>query len=569
LAALAAKDRDMAEDALARVFNRAGPTFTLRGGEALARPGQPIDALYRLEAGRIAELKPGPDGASRLVAVHRPGAMLGGVEALGDGVHRTSLVALRDSELRSLPIRRAERLLRRDPHVLAEVARSALQRLGAAEPDASRSTSIIGFVAVSEGLVARDFAERLAQNLRRLDRRTVVIGSEAADWEPARLSQLEETHDLVLMAAERDQADFIAFCARQIDRLVILSAPGRPQCAALPLGPGTIEAHRLLDVILVHPPRAKGVVGADAWLSATPASRLLHIRRDSTADMARLGRIYAGRSVGLVLSGGGARAYAHVGVIRAMSELGVPIDFVAGTSMGAIVAAGVAMGWSLMEMDERLHDAFVSSSPLGDIAPLPIVSMSRGVEVDERLEKHFGDAQISDLWRPFACVSTDLTRGCPFVHRRGLLRRALRSSLSLPGILPPVVEDGSVLVDGALVDNMPVGLVQAQHDGWTIGVNVAESQGLRPEDLKLEPSGFSWLASGAWRRGPPIVSILMRAATVGAGNNNQANREALDLYIAPKLEGVELRDWKAYDAAVHAGYTAALAVADQLAAMTA
>ena len=250
-----------------------------------------------------------------------------------------------------------------------------------------------------------------------------------------------------------------------------------------------------------------------------------------------------------------------------MNELGVPIDFVAGTSMGAIIAAGVAMGWSLEEMDERLQDAFVRSSPLGDIA-FPIVAMSRGGEVDERLEKHFGDAQISDLWRPFACVSTDLTMGGAFVHRRGLLRRALRSTLSLPGILPPVVEDGRVLVDGALVDNMPADLVQAQHDGWTIGVNVAESQGLRPEDLKLEPSGVSWLASGAWRRGPPIVSILMRAATVGAGNMIEATRNALDLCIAPKLEGVELRDWKAYEPAVHAGYSAALAVADQLAAMT-
>jgi NTE family protein len=195
--------------------------------------------------------------------------------------------------------------------------------------------------------------------------------------------------------------------------------------------------------------------------------------------------------------------------------------------------------------------------------------MTRGGEVDERLEKHFGEAQISDLWRPFACVSTDLTWGNAFVHRRGLLRRALRSSLSLPGILPPVVEDGRVLVDGALVANLPANLVQAQHDGWTIGVNVAESHGLRPEDLKLEPSGLSWLATGAWRRGPPIVSILMRAATVGSASTTEAIRDSLDLYIAPKLEGVEMRDWKAYEPAVHAGYSAALGVADQLAAMTA
>jgi NTE family protein len=148
------------------------------------------------------------------------------------------------------------------------------------------------------------------------------------------------------------------------------------------------------------------------------------------------------------------------------------------------------------------------------------------------------------------------------------LRRALRSSLSLPGVLPPVVEDGHVLVDGALVANMPANLVQAQHEGWTVGVDVAESEGLRPEDLKLEPSGWGWLASGAWRRGPPIVSVLMRAATVGTEHSDEATREALDLCIAPKLEGVELRDWKAYEPAVQAGYRAALGVADQLAAMT-
>jgi NTE family protein len=557
----------MAVDALARIFSRAGPTFTLRGGEALARPGQPLDALYRLEAGRIAELKPGAGGASQLLAVHRPGAMLGGVEALGDGVHHTTLVALRDSELRALPIRKAERLLRRDPHVLAEVARSALGRLGAEEPEARRSTSILGLVSACDSIDMRDFAERLARDLRRQGRSTVVLGPEAADWEPGRLSELEETHDLVLMAAERGQVEFIAFVARQIDRLVLVgSAATPPHGGVLPLAASAIEAHRLLDVILAHEPDATRVRGSDGWLSAVPAARLFHVRRGDDRDFARLARIYAGRSVGLVLSGGGARAYAHVGVIRAMAELGVPIDFLAGTSMGAIIAAGVAMGWSLEEMDARLHDAFVSSSPLGDMT-FPIVAMSRGAEVESRLEKHFGDAQISDLWRPFACVSTDLTEGGEFVHRRGLVRRALRSSLSLPGVLPPVIEDGRVLVDGALVANMPVDLIQTQHDGWTIGVDVAESVGLRPEDLKLDPSGWNWIASGAWRRGPPIVSVLMRAATVGAKGSAEATRKALDLYIAPQLQGVELRDWKAYAPAVQAGYSAALAVADQLATL--
>jgi NTE family protein len=561
----------MAEDYLGRLFQRAGPTFTLRGGEALAQPGQPVDALYRLEAGRIAELKPNAEGGSSLLALHRPGAVLGGAEALGDGIHHTALVALRDSALRALPMRKAERFLRRDPHVLADVARMALGRLGAAEPEARRRTAIIGFVAVCDSIDMRGFVEALAAELRRLGKRVVVLGAEASRWEPSRLSPLEEAHDLVLMAAGLRETDFISFCTRQVDRLVLVGTVTTPPHAGplpLALAATAIRAHRLMDLILVWPPGARRISGSDAWLSAVPASRVLQVRRGDAADTARLARVYGERSVGLVLSGGGARAYAHVGVIRALGEMGVPIDFIAGTSMGAIIGAGLAVGWSIGELEERLRDAFVASSPLGDIA-LPILAMSRGVQVEARLARHFGDVRIGDLWRPFACVSTDLTHGGRHVFRQGLLREALRATLSLPGVLPPVVRDGRVLVDGALVANLPVDLVSEQHQGWTIGVDVAQSAGLTPDDLMLKPSGWGWVTSGAWRRGPPIVSVLMRAATVATDAAMAETRQALDVTVSPVLDGVELRDWKAYEPAVAAGYSAALAVADQLARMAA
>jgi NTE family protein len=248
--------------------------------------------------------------------------------------------------------------------------------------------------------------------------------------------------------------------------------------------------------------------------------------------------------------------------MRALNELGVPVDFVAGTSMGAIIAAGVAMGWAGAELDRRIRDAFVKSSPLSDIA-FPILAMTRGRVVDHRLATHFGDVEISDLWRPFLCVSTDLTTGGMHVHRRGLLRRALRASLSLPGVLPPATEEGHVLVDGALVRNLPVDLVREQHDGVTIGVDVASAEGLKPDDLLLKPSGWRWLTSGAWLKGPPIVSVLIRSATLPSFAAAAQSQEDL-VAIVPEVEGVGLQDWKAYDAAVASGYRAAMAVADLL-----
>ena len=442
-------------DALDRLFDTEGRAFALPGGETLAAAGEPLQGLYRLDAGRLAEVDTAAPGGFRITAVHRPGALIGAARLLDNEPHETTLTALRDTNLTLVPVEEATAALRRDPEVLAAVARAALTRLGAAEPEDHRKASILGFVAVCDSVPMRSLAERLAAAMRALGARCVVVGSDTAASSPADLSRMEAEHDFVLMAAERQEFVFTAFCGRQIDRLILVGAAASP----LLEGPCTfaavaIQKHRLMDFILVQPAGAARPTNSDRWLSAAPASRLFQIRDGDAADLERLARIYAGRSLGLALSGGGARAYAHVGVARALRELGVAVDFVAGTSMGAVIAGGMAMGWGVEEMDERIRDAFVVSSPLSDIA-FPLLAMTRGAEVDRRLEKHFGDVEISDLWRPFLCVSTDLSTGGTHVHRRGLLRRAVRASLSLPGVLPPVVEDGHVLVDGALVGNLP------------------------------------------------------------------------------------------------------------------
>lgn len=553
----------MPPNALDEAFAVEASLMELPGGAPLAQAGETVQALYRLTAGRLAEVEPMAEGGGRLLTVHRPGALIGGAQLLGNGRFQTTITALRDSELEVLPADRAQVLLREKPEFLAEVARAALERMRTSEPADRRKSSILGFVAVSDNVVMRDLVERLAAAMRAMGAEVAVLGADANESSPSWLHALEMENDFVLMAAERGDTEFIAYCARQIDRLILVGGakaplPGTP----IPFATAAIRSQRLLDVILVQPAGTGRPHDSDRWLDVAPVSRLFQIRDGDEADLARLARIYTGNSVGLALGGGGARAYAHLGVIRALGELKVPIDFVAGTSMGAVIAAGVAMGWDGAEMDRRIRAAFVESSPLSDIA-FPLLAMTRGRMVDHRLETHFGDTQISDLWRPFTCVATDLTTGGMHIYRRGSLRRALRASLSLPGILPPVVESGHVLVDGALVRNLPVDLVREQHNGVTIGVDVAISEGLEPDDLLLQPSGWRWLTSGAWLRGPPIVSVLIRSATISSAAALPPPRDDL-IEIVPAVEGVGLQDWKAYDAAVAAGYRAAMAAADQL-----
>jgi NTE family protein len=531
----------------------------------IGQPGEGADLVHLLTAGRVAELHVRDGAAPRIGAIHRPGAILGGSAFLGCAPSPFALTALRDTEVVALERPVLEPLLRRRPELLAELARASL--LGVRAPDAAarRQASILGFVAVCESVAMRAFVEDLATRMRTLGVSVAVLGAEHDNLASGALSAIEARHDYVLMAAERGDVDFTRYCGRQIDRLILVGSAHSP----LPDDPVTFAAaairrHRLLDFVLLQPPGATRPQNSARWLSAAPFARLLQLRLGDVRDLDRLARTFTGRSVGVVLSGGGARAYAHVGVLRALEELGIAVDFVSGASMGAVIAAGVAMGWSLDELDRRIREAFVASSPLSDIA-FPLLAMTRGVEVERRLKTHFADVEISDLWLPFECVSTNLTTGRLHEHRSGLVRSALRATISLPGVLPPVVENGHVLVDGALVRNLPADLMRMRHDGMTVGVDVAGASGLEPSELRLNPPGLRWLTSGSWLKGPPIVSVLIRAASLPAARLGELSVQgALDVTISPMLDRVQLRDWKSYEPAVEAGYRATMAAADAL-----
>ncbi|HOY77108.1 MAG TPA: patatin-like phospholipase family protein, partial [Hyphomonadaceae bacterium] len=333
---------------------------------------------------------------------------------------------------------------------------------------------------------------------------------------------------------------------------LLARSDARPSIPLLPDDPSPARQFRLVDLILLHHDGERPATRTLEWKYAADAARVLHWHGMDGEDCRRLARTMAGRSVGLVLSGGGARAYAHIGVIRALHEANCPIDFVGGASMGAIVAAGVACGWDDAEMDRRIRKAFVESNPLSDYR-LPVVGLVKGHKVDARLKEHYDDQMIEDLKLPFFAVSTNLTQGTFQVHTEGLLREALRATISLPGILPPFVSQKQVLVDGAVLNNFPVDVMRDMHRGRIIGVDVAVApEGLKADDFVNPPGFIGWTLKHGFKSAPPIANLLMRAATISVDPNK--HRALTDILIVPTMKDVELRDWKEYDAAVEAGY---------------
>ena len=550
------------DTALARLFlgpKRAPESawFSLPGGRVLFHAGEDADRIYFLVAGRLGVVRRTEGQEPQFLGVIRPGEPAGEMAMIAGTPHTATVMALRDSELMALPRQAFLNSIQKDPTVMAELAHLMILRArrtggggGISEP------AVFGFTALSPKVKARELVETLELEIASLGYSVVSAGSEVQHAPTEWFSNLEETHDIVLYAAEDDEPAWKAIVGRQVDRLFGLGRgqdppPRKPELFAAP----PLIEQQLIDLILIQKPDAALPKGSSAWLDAAPANRLLHLRKGSEGDLRRLARLLVGQSVGLVLSGGGARAYAHIGVIRAMHEHGAPIDLIGGASMGAIIAGGVAMGWSDEELDWRIREAFVDSNPLADVA-FPLVAMTKGDQVRKRLKEHFGEVEIPDLWLPYICVSSDLTAGAYHLHKRGLLRRALQASVALPGILPPMTQGGHVLVDGAVMKNFPTDVMRAMHLGPILGVDVAEARGLTADDVQAPASAWRWFASGDWRRGPPIVSILMRTATVTTSHEQAAAKDYVDVFIAPDIGPVEIRDWKAYEPAVEAGYRA-------------
>ncbi len=560
-----------------RAAGREATWFSLPAGMPLFTAGEAAHSISFVLTGSLGTFRTSPDGRTEFLGHVRAGEpvgemalFLGGIDLDGDGnpndaPHSNSCYALRDCEILTISRRGFERIIKADPEILEAMVRLMLLRLRQPGRRSERAEpKVFTLLATSPTIDLKLRAEALQAALAALNLSAAIVTEAEGDGKPtAYFDALERDHDLVMLVAAIGDTSWYRLATRQADRIwVVARADARPSVPLLPeTGNSPARELQLIDVVLLHHNQERKASRPEDWCAAAGAARILHWHGMDRGDSTRLARIMAGRSVGLVLSGGGARAYAHIGVIRALRELGVPIDFCGGSSMGAVVAACAAMGWDDDEIDRRIRKAFVDSNPLGDFN-LPVVAMVKGRRVNQRLQEHFGEAEIGDLAIPFFAVSTNLTDGAFRVHRSGLLRTALRASISLPGILPPMVHDGEVLVDGAVLNNFPVDVMGDLHRGLVIGSDVARApEGLSAEEFRDPPGFLGWVLRHGFSCAPPIAGLLMRSATVTV--NPTEGRDRCDVLILPELTGVQLRDWKAYDAAVEAGYDAARAAFDR------
>lgn len=540
---------------------------TVKGGEAVLHQGEPSESLLIVVGGRLRARLRLSGGESRDLKEIGPGESAGEVGLILHQPRSADVVAVRDSTVALLDHDGFEALLSRHPIPLNRaVARIIFQYSQGTTRPARRAARTLAVVPLHPGPAAGRLAQRLCEALSAAGRAHLLTPAEghalhAGEGTAAigRLSDLEHRYDFLVYAAEAEDTPWTRRAARQADHLLLVASadedPGeRAVERALASEPGLKVVRKSL--VLLHPAGRERPEPSERWRAGRELERIYPLREGEEEEIERLARFLSDRAVGLVLGGGGARGFAHVGVLRALAEAGVPVDMVGGNSMGALIGAQFALGRPLPEI---IH--WTRRFALGGERPtLPLVSLLAGRRIERDLRERFGDTAVEALWRPFFAVSCNLSRATMMVHDEGALWRGVLASNSPAGLLPPVLHHGDLLVDGALLDNVPVEVMRGKiGQGPLIAVDVDVREELSVDPTLTRLSGWRSLKQRFSRanesqRLPGIVDLLTRAGHIGGLSRRDRQIEMADHYLQPPVSNFPMIGYRRAEEIAEVGY---------------
>jgi NTE family protein len=607
--------REVFGDIEQEVIDRVRPRMTtmgLMGGQVLMRQGDPPDSIYLVLSGRLRAVASRAGGEQVVLGEIGRGEPIGEMGVVMQQPRGATIIALRDSVLLRLSAQDFTDLLQTWPRLGLPLARKLIERMTRSNErsGASREISNICLLPLHAGLdvagLARRLRDALESELSRgatvhggirlpvslLDRAAAEagLGPGGADITPgladayhrqlAWLDEQEARHAMQVLVADREDTDWTRLCIRHADQ-VLLVADAYAESAITPaerhlLAADALDAAPAPSLVLLHPDDRRIPLDTLRWLSGRAhiqegAFSHFHVRRSRAADWGRLARILSGQATGLVLAGGGARGFAHLGVMQALQAQGVEWDMAGGTSIGAVMAAMAAMDQPATQVTETAARAF-ALNPTGDINWLPMMSVIAGRRLARVIRDAVVDAVgapigIEDLWKPYFCVASNYSRARPEVLRRGDLAAAITASVSIPAALPPVLRGGDLLVDGGTFNNYPVDVMRQSGAGRVVGVDLSRNR-YRPLDIEEMPTTGQVLFDRVFRprsrrrykRLPNIAATVFNVAAMSSQSHQRRMRDAVDLGFTPDVSRVGMLDWRRFREVVQIGLDHAQAV---------
>lgn len=588
--------RDTLASCLTQVFGRIEESLVdaavpmldwieLAGGETLFEEGNIDNGVYFVISGRLRASVNEESGPRALGEMAR-GETIGEMAFISGEPRSATVTAIRDTVLAHASREVFEELVRRHPELTLHMARLIMSRLKKSERGRRpKQPATICLLAISDGVDLRSIGERLVTALdrwgvsthessARIDDRlgkdvgtTTQQDSEAYGKVTLWLDDVEFWNEFVVLAADEGDTEWTRRCLRHADEILLLArAEAPPRVHELEerfcRSEQAITGARQTLVLLYDEDQPAHPSGTEAWLDRRPVDAHLHIRPSLGRDFERLARIVSGNAIGLVLGGGGARGFSQLGVYKALEESGIAIDLVAGTSIGAVMAAWISFDRPAVELIDLARQAF-AKDPTGDLNFLPMHSLIKGQRLKKTIRRAVidavgSDADMSDSWRTLSCVATNFSRASESVIQRGHMATSLLASVSIPVALPPVLRNGDLLIDGGVFNNYPIDVVADMGARRIIGVDLGRAK-TRSYDFDEIPSTWKLLLDrlrGRRRRYKlPTLGAMMMGTTIlySESRRNEA-QEMTDIYLNPDLRGIGLLEWKALDRLVDRGY---------------
>ncbi len=555
------------------------------GGDLVYREGDQAHSMFFVVSGRLRVSRRDRAGALQLYNEILPGESVGEAGLILQQPRAADITALRDSTLALLSRADFDQVLTRHPLHLNRVFSQAIYNhlRHTSQVVQRRQAQIFVVVPLSAGAPSRDVAESLTRAFAKVGRAHHVSPDTERGLDPDatsgwlgldRYDELEKQFDYLVYEADAEGSSWARRAVRQADQVVFV-ADLAASCEA-----GKLEL-RLRDepgftmkrkhLVLLHPAQADHPVELAPWRVGRDLERVYPIREHDAGDYARLARFLTGKATGVVLGGGGARGFAHLGVLRALEQNGIVVDLVGGNSMGALLGAQYALGLPLDEI--RMQTMRFARG--GEMPTVPVISLVSGKRVQRDLQKMFGDRSVDALWRPFFAAACNLSRACTTVQDSGPLWRAVLASNSPVGLFPPVVHDGDLLVDGAILENVPVEamrmrlgtrLEKRRGNGTIIAIDVDVQDYLGVDRSLARLSAWSkikaYLTPGA-PSSPGIGDILYRAGHIGGLNQRGRTIAQSDHYLEPPVGAFPLMAYRQASEIAEVGYRYAMKEIEQ------
>lgn len=528
--------RDLSDESLksiaARLKNKRYPQ-----GEVIFREGDMGDAMYLVESGQL-QVVTGDEENRHPLAYLGPGSFVGEIALLLGQPRSATLEVVIDAELWVLHKHDLEDLLAHHPSIALHLSREIGQRLVTtshqASPLKTPLTTVWGDQAYELALALADQTEGEVGILPLSDSQTLLeTPSPPGETIPNGRVRLLEGDGLTEKSLAED-------LSRQVEQFnhVLLLLPGYPSSVAQ-------KALALSDytVYFAEPPE---------WIEENVPSKRLLACDGSSESVQRIARQLTKRTVGLVLSSGGSRTIAHIGVVRVLRQGGIPIDMIAGSSGGALFGALIAAGWS----DQKLIDF---AKKLGgyntfrnwDLNLPPRAGLIKGRRARDLIEGWLEGRHFSDLTIPLYIVATDLATGEEIIFDSGPVSDAVRASISIPGVADPWHDraDDRFLVDGAVVNPLPANVLRQPPSDDVPGADIVIGSSVVHTTNDPSQPGFD--------RMPHFLQIMSRIISSMEKELIKVQRGQVDVMIHPQVFVDHALDFSHADTLIALGEEAA------------